>query len=132
MVPFVMGDEGRSEIRGALRLALLLASTGCEASDPEIEKSRPPFVVPECDFGLQPIDPDDPAGPYKPRALSTQLTGDYRILITWVTGQHDEVPFSLTVPPDGTILKDPLGLQEIVWVASRGCRSSFPQWNRIA
>jgi len=27
---------------------------------------------------------------------------------------------------------DNLGLQETVWVASRGCRSSFPQWNRIA
>ncbi len=107
-----MGDKARrAEIRGALPLALLLASTGCKTSDPESGRSRPPLVVPECDFGLHPIAPDEPAGPYTPRTLSTRLTGDYRILITWVTGQHDEVAFSLTVPPDGTLLKQPLNAE---------------------
>ena len=32
----------------------------------------------------------------------------------------------------GAVGPQNVGLQETVWVASRGCRSSFPQWNRIA
>ena len=111
MVSYLMGYKAlRSEIRGVLTLALLLGSPGCEASAPEIENSRLP-AVPECDFGFQHIAPDDPVGPYTPRLLSTQLTGDYRILITWATGQQEEVPFSLTVSPDGTTMKEPLNAE---------------------
>lgn len=91
----------------ATLLALLLPTVACKTVEPPA-KSRPPFVRPKCEFEVQPVPADEPLGPFTPRTLAELLSGDYRILITWIrTEQHQDIHFSLAVQPDDTLAKRP-------------------------
>jgi len=89
-------------------LALLVALPGCETAEPAAASAKPPVVVPECEYELRQLAPEDEIGPYSAREFAEQLSGDYRILITWShTGEQQEVPFSLAVEADSTTRKEP-------------------------